>query len=121
MRGLPAGEPVYVTEGPEDAVCVRMMKPEARIVCAVSLANIGAIVLPEQAGPLVVVADRDASETAQATLERAIAQQQARGQAVQLVLPPAPHKDVNDWWRSLCRPTASLLEAGQRDGDRRRA
>lgn len=109
MAAMRAGEPVYVTEGPEDAVCVRMIMPEARIVCAISLGNIGAIVLPESAGELVIVADRDSGEKAQATLERAIAQQQARGQAVKLVLPPAQVggraiKDVNDWWRALQAP-----------------
>ncbi len=106
MAAMPEGEPVYVTEGPEDAVCVRMMKPDARILCAISLGNMGAIVLPPRAGPMVIVADRDSGEQAQATLERAIAKQQARGRQVQLVLPPEkvaglPVKDINEWLQAL--------------------
>jgi hypothetical protein len=97
MRQMPPGEPVYVTEGIEDALCVRMLLPAARIVCGISLGNIGAIVLPDQARKLVIVADRDDKPTAQDTLERSIAQQQARGLAVQLVLPPPGIKDINDW------------------------
>ncbi len=106
MSALPEGEAVYVTEGIEDAVCVRMMKPEARIVAAISLGNVGAIVLPEAARKLVIVADRDDKPKAQEALERSIAQQQARGLEVRLVMPPAEVngigvKDVNDWWRAI--------------------
>lgn len=106
MRELPEGEPVYVTEGIEDAICVRMMRPEARIISAISLGNIGAILLPEKARRLVIVADRDENEKAQAQLERSIAQQQARGMDVALVMPPGEvggHrvKDLNDWVRAL--------------------
>lgn len=93
-------EAVYVTEGIEDALVVRMLRPELRIICAVSLGNIGAIVLPSQARSLVIVADRDEHPEAQATLERAIAAQQARGLEVRLVMPPPGSKDVNDWLRS---------------------
>lgn len=100
MREMPEGEPVYVTEGIEDALCVRMMKPAARVVCAIALGNIGAIVLPERARELVIVADRDDNSKAQDTLERAIARQQARGLAVRLVMPPPGVKDLNDWLRA---------------------
>ena len=97
MSKMAESEAVYVTEGIEDALVVRMLRPELRIICAVSLGNIGAIVLPPQARQLVVVADRDENEQAQETLERAIAAQQARGLDVRLVMPPVGSKDVNDW------------------------
>lgn len=101
MRDMPEGEPVYVTEGIEDALCVAMMKPDARVICAISVPNFGGLVLPAAARRIVIVADRDDNETAQGQLERAIAQQQARGLDVRLVMPPAPHKDINDWLRAL--------------------
>jgi hypothetical protein len=101
MREMPEGEAVYVTEGIEDALCVRMHMPGARIVCAVNLGNIGAIVLPERAGELVIVADRDASPSAQDKLEAVIAAQQARGMKVGLVMPPPGIKDINDWHVAL--------------------
>lgn len=102
MSAALPGEPVYVTEGIEDALVVRMMKPEARIVAAISLGNIGAIILPSAIERLVIVADRDEKPQAQEQLERSIAQQQARGLDVRLVMPPAEHagepvKDMNDW------------------------
>lgn len=102
MANAVAGEPVYVTEGVEDALVVRMMKPEVRIVAGISLGNIGAIVLPSAIERLVIVADRDTNAKAQEQLERSIAQQQARGLDVRLVMPPAqwagePVKDMNDW------------------------
>lgn len=101
MGQMPEGEPIYVTEGIEDAVAVRMAKPEARIIAAVALGNIGAIVLPPAATRLIIVADRDDSAVAQDQLEGSIARQQARGLNVELVLPPKGHKDINDWLLEL--------------------
>lgn len=97
MRHHGPDEPVYVTEGIEDAIVVRMARPQVRIVCAISLGNLGAIVLPATARRLVIVADRDQKPQAIAALERAIAEQTARGLDVRLVMPPAPYKDLNDW------------------------
>ena len=97
MSAMPADEPVYVTEGVEDAIVVRMARPHARIVCAISLGNIGAIVLPEPARRLVIVADRDDKPEAIDALERSIAQQQSRGIEVRVVMPPVGCKDFNDW------------------------
>jgi hypothetical protein len=100
MRDMPEGEAVYVTEGIEDALCVRAIKPAARIVCALNLGNIGAIVLPAAARRLILVCDRDDKPKAVDTLERAIARQQARGLEVKLVMPPPGVKDINDWVRA---------------------
>lgn len=97
MRHMPAGEPVYVTEGIENALVVRMKKPEARIVCAISLGNIGGMVLPAAARRLIICADRDLKPAAQDALERSIAAQQARGLQVELVMPPVGFNDLNDW------------------------
>lgn len=103
MRTMPAEEPVYVTEGIEDALVVRMARPDARIICAVSLGNIGAVVLPEQARELVIVADRDEKPAAIDALERSIAQQQARGLHVRIVMPEPPYKDLNAWYLAKLR------------------
>jgi hypothetical protein len=103
MANMAEGEPIYVTEGIEDALAVRMVKPEARIIAAITLANIGGIVLPRAARKLVVVADRDEKPAAQDALEQAIAKQQARGLDVSLVMPPPGIKDMNDWLRAQGR------------------
>ncbi len=102
MAAMPPDEPVYVTEGIEDAIGVRMMRPEARIIAAIALGNIGAILLPPSAKRLVIVCDRDENATALDQLERSIAQQQARGLEVALIMPPVEAggrkiKDINDW------------------------
>jgi hypothetical protein len=112
MRDMPEGEPVYGSEGPEKALCVRMLKPGARNICAINLPNLGAIVLPAQAKRLVWVADRPGSDEERASLERAIAAQQARGVSLGLVFPPAPHKDIDEWYRAWLR---------EQRGQRRRA
>lgn len=106
MSKMPEGEPVYICEGIEDALCILMMKPDARIVAAVTLGNMGGIVLPAQARNIVLVCDRDTKLAAQDALERSIAAQQARGLNVSTVMPPAPHKDINDWWRAIARGEA---------------
>jgi Toprim domain len=106
MSRMLEGEPVYVTEGIEDAIVVRMKKPDARVICSVSLANLGAIVLPEVARRLIVVCDRDENEQAQEQLERSIARHQARGLEVGIVMPPPGIKDLNDWLLELKRGAA---------------
>ena len=107
MSAMEPEEPLYMAEGIEKCVAVRMKKPGARIVSASSLGNMGAIVLPEPAGGaarrLVIVADRDDKPDAQATLERVIAQQQARGVEVAIVMPPEPFKDIDEWMVALAR------------------
>lgn len=119
MRDMPEGEAIYVCEGPEDAIALRMLKPEARIICSVSLPNIGAIVLPRHMGPLVIVADRDDKPTAKDALEAAIARQQARGVDVSFVMPPKeangrPVKDLNDWLLALTGgPYLALPQGGE--------
>ena len=100
LRAMADGAPVYVTEGIEDAIVVRMMRPGDWILAAYSLDNIGALALPEAATSLIVVADRDENMTAQDKLERAIARQQARGVAVSMVMPPKGVKDMNEWLQS---------------------
>jgi hypothetical protein len=101
MRLMPAGERVFITEGIEDALVVRMKIPDARVICGISLSNIGAIVLPPAAKEIVLVCDRDENERAQAELERAIGRQQARGLKVFIAMPPPGIKDYNDWLRVL--------------------
>lgn len=106
MSAMREDEMVFVTEGVEDAIVVRMARPGARIVCAISLGNIGAIVLPERARRLTIVADRDEKAEALAALERSIAAQQARGLDVRLIMPPVGYKDVNDWLLGARRKAA---------------
>jgi hypothetical protein len=97
MQHMSEGEPIYCAEGIENALVVRMRKPDTRIIAAYSVGNIGAIVLPPAAKRLVIVCDRDENEKAQLALEQSIARQQARGVHVQICIPPVGIKDFNDW------------------------
>lgn len=107
MRHMPPDEPIYEAEGPEDCLLIREKLPAARIICAISLGNLGAIVFPAHARRLVVVGDRDEKGAEVDKLERAIARQQARGMAVGLVLPPKDFKDMNDWELGIRRKGAA--------------
>lgn len=97
MGQLRQPDTLYVTEGIEDALTVAMCKPEARVVAAYSLGNLGTVEFPPAIATIVLVADRDDGRGEQAMLERAIARQQARGHQVRIVLPPPGIKDMNAW------------------------
>lgn len=97
MTEMHPDEPVYMAEGIEKCIAIRMKMPGARIISGLNLKNMGAVILPPQARRLVMVIDNDKDEAEQASLERAIARQQARGLTVQLVRPPAPYKDIDEW------------------------
>ena len=112
MRDVGSDEAIYMCEGPEDALVIREKLPAARIVCAISLGNMGAIVFPANARRLVVVADRDEKAPEVDKLERAIAQQQARGLQVSTVLPPKGFKDVNDWAQGIARAEIPFSRKG---------
>ena len=97
MGAMRRPETLYVTEGIEDALTVAAVKPEARVIAAYSLGNLGVIEFPAAIETIVLVADRDEGRREQELLERAIGRLQARGHRVQLVMPPPGVKDVNAW------------------------
>jgi hypothetical protein len=97
LAELDAGVDVYASEGIEDGLSAAMAKPELRIVAAVTLGNIGELELPDQAGRLVIIGQRDTHPRTLEAIERAIALQQERGREVWLTPPPAGgFKDVNE-------------------------
>ena len=97
MGQLRRPDTLYVTEGIEDGLTVAMCKPDARVIAAYSLGNLGTIEFPATIGTIVLVADRDEGAREQEALERAIARQQARGHQVKIVMPPVGMKDINAW------------------------
>jgi hypothetical protein len=97
LRDIPAGTPVYCSEGIEDGLSVAMALPHARIVAGVALSNMGSLALPPQAGPLVLIAQNDPiGSKAVDAFEGVIARQQAAGRMVQLIYPKPEFKDFND-------------------------
>jgi hypothetical protein len=90
---------VWVSEGIEDGLSAACVKPELRVVAAVTLGNIGDVPLPPDPwrGRLVVIGQRDTNPKTLEALERAIGAQQDRGREVWLTPPPAGgFKDVNE-------------------------
>jgi hypothetical protein len=105
-----AGEWVMTSEGIEDGATGIMAAPELRCFVAVSLANMGALWLPEAVEGVVILAQNDPptdaqgrSHPARAALERAIGHFRAMGKRVRLVRPPVHVKDINEYQQQLMR------------------
>jgi hypothetical protein len=96
MRHHKAGEPILVSEGIEDGLTAAMARPQYRVIAAISLSNIGALVLPPDMGPLIILAQRDEKQGAIDALERAVARHQSAGRDVRLAYPPKGVKDYNE-------------------------
>lgn len=111
MTDMHPDEPVYMAEGIEKCIAIRMKMPGARIISGLNLRNMGAVLLPPQCRRLVMVVDNDKDERQLAALERAIARQQARGLHVQLVRPPLPYKDIDEWMVAVAPEAVQLGEA----------
>jgi len=112
MRKMADGEWITITEGIEDALTLAIAQPQLRIVSALSLSNLGNLLLPERAGGLIVAADNDAGEDARRGLERAIARLETRGFRVRTVRPPARFKDFNDWGKALAKAAPPVTMGG---------
>lgn len=100
LAQAPQGSRVYITEGIEDGLSVVMANPRLRVLCAVSLGNMGAVALPPAIAEIVLVADRDENPAAQAALQRAIRQHREAGRRVRLWQNRHGGKDFNDAWRA---------------------
>lgn len=102
LAQAPAGEAVAIAEGIETALSVVLAAPELRVLCAVSLANMGRIVLPETVRTVTLCADNDGDNPAAArALQRAVEHFAAEGRAVRIARPPAGLKDFNDVLRAV--------------------
>lgn len=104
LRACPPGTRVYITEGIEDALSVVVLMPDARVLAAVSLSNLGAVSLPVNVAEVVLVADRDEGAQARELLARAVSAHASAGRRVRLWQPPEGCKDINDALRAQLRP-----------------
>jgi hypothetical protein len=128
LAEAPAGSPIALSEGIEDALSVACADPDLRVHAAVSIDNIGNVVLPPQVGDLIVLCQRDqdvrdmaalaarrrgdekdaahherAAEQIAAALLRAITKQRkaAPDRAVRCAWPAQAFKDFNDELRGV--------------------
>lgn len=98
LHQIPAGMPVYCSEGIEDAGAVAMEDPSLRIVAAGDVGNIGEIVVPEQAGNIVIIGQNDPDGSGGAeSFEKAVAKLQERNRGKRLVQAIWPPQHVKDF------------------------
>jgi len=93
----PAGETVAIGEGIETCLSVVVSCPELRVISAVSLSNLGRVVLPPQIGTVILLRDADGDNQAAArAFDRAIEHYQSNGFAVRVADPTPGCKDFNE-------------------------
>jgi hypothetical protein len=95
------GETVLIGEGLKDALTTACAAPEYRTLCAISLSNLGAVVLPPAISTIIILAQNDPPcSVAAKTLTRAIDLLRCQGRRIKIARPPAPYKDINDLQRA---------------------
>lgn len=100
LADCPPDDTVMVCEGIEDGLSVALLRPDARVLVAISLANMAAIELPAQLRAVTLVADNDADPRARESFARAVAAHQSAGRRVNIAR-SAVGKDFNDWLQAL--------------------
>lgn len=110
LKDLATGVAVECSEGIEDGLSVAMGFPEARVIAAGTLGNIGQIAPPRQAGDFVIVGQNDKpGSPADESLQKQIRAQQVRAaedgsrRVVRMRWPLAEFKDFNDQLRGMGR------------------
>jgi len=99
LKDAPDDETVILTEGIEDGLTLAMACPEYRILAAVSLANMGGLVLPRSIGTVILAADNDyGNPQAEEALDRAVRHFASEGRQVRIARSPVG-KDMNDLLR----------------------
>lgn len=96
----PPGTRVLIAEGIEDALSTVLLLPQARVIAAISLGNLGAVRLPANVSDVTLVADLDENDSAREALRRAIAAHQKAGRRVRIFQNRWGGKDLNDALRS---------------------
>lgn len=89
------GAAVMIAEGVENALSAVVLRPEARVVAAVSLSNFAAP-LPVTIGAVTLIADNDAGPEQRAAFDQAVARHARAGRLVRVWRATPPHKDLND-------------------------
>lgn len=109
LNRCPPGTRVYIAEGIETALSARILRPEARVLAAYSLSNMGKVGLPAEVTEVVLITDHDLAEQAQAQLAEAVAAHQKAGRLVRIWKSERPGEDLND---ALVRAQAEEQKQG---------
>jgi len=89
---------VVIGEGIETCLSVVIACPDMRVLCAVSLSNLGAVSLPPNVKRVILLSDNDAKITARHMFQNAINSHIDAGREV-FVARPDPGGDFNDMIR----------------------
>lgn len=104
LHAVPPGTDIYVSEGIEDGASVAMEDPALRIVAAGDVGNIGELVVPDQAGNIVIIAQNDPDGSGGATsFEKAVKNLQERYRGQRLIKAMFPPIEVKDFAELRCR------------------
>lgn len=109
LNRCPPGTKVYIAEGIETALSARILRPEARVLAAYSISNMGLVGLPPEVTEVVLITDHDLAEQAQAQLAEAVAAHQKAGRLVRIWKSDRPGEDLND---ALMRALAEERQEG---------
>lgn len=96
LNQCPPGSRVYVAEGIETALSAVVLRPEARVVAAVSLQGMARVELPATVAEVVLIADHDTHPQAQAAFQAAIEAHAKAGRLVRVWRSPEAGEDLND-------------------------
>ena len=96
LSRAPEGDHVYITEGIEDGLSMAVIKPDARVLVAISLGNIKEMILPAAIKRITIVADNDDGPEQLRLIEQAIANFTNQGRVVAKWQNRHGGKDLND-------------------------
>jgi hypothetical protein len=96
LADAPEGETVVIGEGIETCLSIAVSCPERRVLCGVSLGNLGRIDLPAAITTVIIAADNDApGGPAEAALNAALRRLASTGRQVRIARSPVG-SDFND-------------------------
>lgn len=84
LRDAKPEDPVIIGEGIETCLSIALACPEFRVLCGVSLGNMGSVWLPEQVRLVVLAADNDEKPVTRLALQRAAERHIAAGREVRI-------------------------------------
>lgn len=106
LNDCPPGTRVYIAEGIETGLSAVMLRPELRVLAAVSLANMAAVELPQNVTEVVLIQDHDGHEQARAAFQAAVNAHAAKGRVVRVWCSDVPGEDLNDTMQRMQRGAA---------------
>lgn len=121
LADVEPGTAIGISEGIEDGLSAAMNAPELHVRAAISLDNQGNVVLPPQAGDVILICQRDREDRERRAAQCRQLAQQSWGEAAEEYLRQAAHheKCANDIDATLTRVIARHQRIAKSDGSNR--